>query len=118
MRDSEVVARCQKKTETVCFVSGRRFKIADLGIGYTEIPYMQEMLHPDVSAGMSEEERQAAYAKIFPKEKAALEREREKFIAFDAAAERERESALAAERARAAREAAEQAALSPPPESP
>lgn len=109
MRDSEVLARCQKKTETVCFVSGRRFKIADLGIGHTEIPVMQEMLHPDVSAGMSETEKQAAYAKILPKEKAALERERERFIMMDEAAAAERESALAAERAR------EAAALSPSP---
>lgn len=102
MRASEVSARCQNKTETVCFVSGRRFKIADCGIpGFTAIPHVQYLLHPEVSAGMSETERQAAYESILPKERAALAAERERLIEADAAAAAERESALAAERVRA-----------------
>lgn len=111
MRDSEVLARCQKKTEAVCPASGRRFKIADLGVGVFEVPHMQHVWHPAAWSAMSEEEKQAAVKAVLPKEKELFERERERFIAMDAAAVRERESA---ERAAAERAAAEQAALSPP----
>lgn len=107
MHKAEVLRRCAKKTETVCFVSGRRFRIADLGLGVTEIPHMQHLLHPAVSAAMTEEERQAAYDKILPKERELLKAERDRFIAMD-----EAESRAAAERA-----AAELAAL-PAPDNP
>lgn len=115
MRDFEVIARCQKKTAAVCYVSGRRFKIVDLDAGLSEVPFFWELLHPDMYAIMPEEERQAAYAKVQPRELAAFDRERERLISLDEAAARERESAAAAERAR---EAADSEAVLSPPASP